>query len=416
MTLSLSFLFRRATTFRLHHCYMHLAASIAVLLCLQTCPWRLLAQAAAAPPDVLVLSNGDTLHGKFINVINGKVTFHSDPLGDVTLEWDKIKELHTSGSFAVVDKNLKVQGKKSAAALPTGAVEVTNKSLTLRTENAAAPPPIAVGDAKFIMDKDTLDKQLYHHPGFFTGWNGAATAGASIVAATQNQYTFSGGVGLIRIVPTASWLSPRNRTSIDFTGSYGKITQPSYTISGTGTTPSTFVPEVVTKSALYHADAERDEFFSPRFFALGQVAFDHNYAQDLDLQQIYGGGFGFTVLKTPVQEADLKATIQYEKQQFISSSSSSLNLVGSTVSLSYVLHRKFVTFTQDLAYIPAFNDPHAYSVNETNTLAFPAYKNLSFSLGTLDSYLNNTPLAEPPTKHNSFQFTMGLTYAIKSKY
>jgi len=88
MTLSLSFLFRRATTFRLHHRYMHLAASIAVLLCLQTCPWRLLAQAAAAPPDVLVLSNGDTLHGKFINVINGKVTFHSDPLGDVTLEWD----------------------------------------------------------------------------------------------------------------------------------------------------------------------------------------------------------------------------------------------------------------------------------------------------------------------------------------
>jgi hypothetical protein len=25
-------------------------------------------------------------------------------------------------------------------------------------------------------------------------------------------------------------------------------------------------------------------------------------------------------------------------------------------------------------------------------------------------------VSEPPTKHNSFQFTMGLTYAIKSKY
>ncbi len=92
------------------------------------------------------------------------------------------------------------------------------------------------------------------------------------------------------------------------------------------------------------------------------------------------------------------------------------NLIGSTLSLSYVLHRKFVTYTQGLAFIPAFNDPHAYSANETNTLAFPAYKNLSFSLGTLDSYLNDTPVSEPPTKHNSFQFTMGLTYAIKSKY
>ena len=34
----------------------------------------------------------------------------------------------------------------------------------------------------------------------------------------------------------------------------------------------------------------------------------------------------------------------------------------------------------------------------------------------MDSYLNDTPVSEPPTKPNSFQFTMGLTYAIKSKY
>ena len=61
--------------------------------------------------------------------------------------------------------------------------------------------------------------------------------------------------------------------------------------------------------------------------------------------------------------------------------------------------------------------PHDYSANETNTVAFPAYKNLSFSVGTLDSYLNDPPLTtSPPTKPNSFQVTLGLTYAIKSKY
>jgi hypothetical protein len=37
-------------------------------------------------------------------------------------------------------------------------------------------------------------------------------------------------------------------------------------------------------------------------------------------------------------------------------------------------------------------------------------------MGTLDSYLNDPPTSLPPTKRNSFQFTMGLTYAIKSKY
>jgi hypothetical protein len=366
-------------------------------------------------PDTLVLSNGDTLHGKFVSEISGKVTFHSDPLGDVTLEWSKIKELHTTGTFAVINKNVKIRSRKKSASIPTGTLDVTNQSLSLHTESAA-PAPIPVADAAFIMDKGTLDKQLFHSPGFLSGWNGAATAGAAIVTATQNQYTFSGGIGMVRVVPTVSWLDPHNRTSFDFLGSYGKITQPSYTIPATGTTPPVFVPAVVTKSALYHADAERDEYFSPRFFALGQTAFDHNFAQDLELQQIYGGGFGWTVLKTPKQEADLKATIQYEKQQFITGSTANENLVGSTLSLSYVLHHKFVTYTQGLAFIPAFNHPHAYSANETNTLAFPAYKNLSFSMGTLDSYLNDTPASEPPTKHNSFQFTMGITYAIKSKY
>jgi hypothetical protein len=58
----------------------------------------------------------------------------------------------------------------------------------------------------------------------------------------------------------------------------------------------------------------------------------------------------------------------------------------------------------------------AYSAKETNTFALPAYKNFGFSLATNDSYLNDPPVSLPPTMRNSFQFTMALTYAIKSKY
>lgn len=365
-----------------------------------------------AGSDVLVLSNGDTLHGKLVNSFDGKVNFHSEALGDLSVSWNKVKELHTSASYAVLDKTVKIHSKKHGGAIPTGSLDVSNNSIALHSEKAPVPSPIPVGNAQYVVDMETLNKQLYHQPGFFTGWNGAATAGAAVVAATENQYTFSGGFGLVRVVPTVSWLNARDRTSIDFTGSYGKITQPAYTDPATGTV----VPAVVTKSAIYHADAERDQYFSPRFFALAQTAFDHNYGQDLELQQIYGGGFGWTFLKNPKQEADLKATIQYEKQQFISGSSENQNLIGSTISLAYVLHHKMLTYTQGFAFIPAFNNPRAYSANETNTLAFPGYKNFSFSVGTLDSYLNNPPDSLPPTKRNSFQFTMGLTYAIKSKH
>jgi hypothetical protein len=218
---------------------------------------------------------------------------------------------------------------------------------------------------------------------------------------------------MVRAIPTVAWLNPKNRTSIDFTGSFGKITQPGYTNPGPPPAP---VPAQTTKSAIYHADAERDEYFSPRLYALVQTAFDHNFSQDLDLQQIYGGGIGWTVLKTPKQEADLKATVQYEKQSFISGATgSNQDLIGSTFAANYLLKTKLVAYTQGLSFIPAYNNPRAYSAAETNTFAFPAYKNFSFSIGTLDSYLNDPPIALPPTKRNSFEFTMGLTYAIKSK-
>lgn len=357
-------------------------------------------------PDVLVLSNGDTLHGKFVSEVDGKVTFHTDSLGDVTLDWDKIKELHTAEGFAVLDQTVKVRGKKSAGQIPVGTVEMTDQAVTVHTRNGTAGPPIPVKNTQYVVDAETLNNQAYHQPNFFTGWNGAATAGATIVSATQDQYTASGSVGLIRVVPAVSWLDPRNRTSADFSGSFGKITEP-------GTVP--------VKTAIFHADAERDQYVSPRFFALAQTAFDHNFAQSLALQAVYGGGMGWTALKNPKHELDVKATIQYESQQFITTPGSvptpTENLIGSTFSASYMAHLKLLTVTQAVAFVPAYNKPSAYSADETDTLAFPAYKNLSFSVGTLDSYLNDPPLTtSPPIKPNSFQFTMGLTYAFKSRY
>lgn len=363
------------------------------------------AQNANPSPDVLVLSNGDTLHGRLVSEVQGSVTFHTDALGNVKVKWSDIKELHTSQKFAVLNKAVKLRSRKTAGTIPVGTLNVANQSVTVHEANGATTAPISTEDTAYVVDQATLDQQVYHQPGFFSGWDGTATAGAIIVEATQNQYTASGSVSLVRTVPGVSWLDTRNRTSTDFSGSFGKITQP-----GTA----------AVKTAIFHAGAERDEFFSPRLFALGQVAFDHNFSQGLALQSAYGGGVGLTAFKNHRQELDVKGVIQYESQQFIvtppAPGTPSQNLVGSTFSANYALKLKLLTLTQQMAFIPAYNMPHSYSANETDTVAFPAYKSFSFSVGTLDSYLNDPPLTTPPTKPNSFQFTMGLTYAFKSKY
>lgn len=364
------------------------------------------APAKPAAADVLVLTNGDTIHGKLVNEIGGTVTFHSDALGDLKVKWSDVKELHTGQPFAVLNSAVTKRSRKKAAEIPVGPLDVENQTVTVHAVNGAPPPPVPVKEAAYVVDQATLDQQVYHQPNFFSGWNGAATAGATLVQATQNQYSASGSVGLVRTVPGVAWLDTRNRTSGDFSGSFGKITEPG-------------LP--TTKTAIFHADAERDEYFSSRFFGLAQVAFDHNFGQLLALQSVYGGGVGFTAFKKAKQELDVKGTAQYERQQFIAppapgAVSPSQDLIGSTFAVNYALKLKLFTFVQGAAFIPAYNTPRDYSANETNTLSFPTYKNFSFSVGTLDSYLNDPPVSTPPTKPNSFQFTMGVTYAIKSKY
>ena len=382
--------------------------ALAALLVVPLCASRAEAQKKSPPktPDVLVLNDGVTLRGTLVRVVDGTVTFHTASLGDVKVAWSKVKSLRTSGDFSVLNKQVKVRNKREEMHIPTGTLEGTSSSLTLHPA-AGGPETIPAKDAEYVVGEQTLNQQLFHQPSFFHDWKGSATAGATIVNATQNQYTVSSSVGLARTVPAVTWLKTRNRTSTDFSGSFGKITQPGYG------SPTGYVPAIVTKTAILHFDAERDEYISSRFFALAQTAFDHNFSQSLGLQQIYGAGLGWTAIKTPKQEADLKATLQYEKQAFIAGPpSANQNLIGSTFSVNYQLTLKFVSLTQQLAYIPAYNNMHAYSANETNLFTFPAYKNLGFSLGTTDSYLNNPPLSLPPTKRNSFQFTMGLTYAI----
>src|ERR1035437_1595747 len=119
--------------------------------------------------DVLVLSNGDTLHGKFVSEVAGKVTFHTDSLGDISLAWEKIKELHATERFAVLDKNVKLRSKKDAGQIPVGSLDVVNQKVTVLPESAATIAPIPVQDAQFIVDEAALKKQVYQHPRFFSG-------------------------------------------------------------------------------------------------------------------------------------------------------------------------------------------------------------------------------------------------------
>jgi len=240
---------------------------------------------------------------------------------------------------------------------------------------------------------------MNRNAGFLEDWGGAVTAGASLVHATQDASTFTGGIALVRAEPTESWLPSSTRTLAGFSFAYGKVTQPN-------------TPDI--KTNIFHAGLEEDKYFSARVFGFGQAAFDHNFAQGLSLQQNYGGGLGWTAYKTGAAELDIKAAVSFIHQSFnsgIFSAPTGENLIGTTFGEIYT--RKFqhgILLNQQISFTPAWNVTSAYFGTGIISLALPVHKRLSVALGAQDSFLNDPP---PGFKKNSFQFTAGLTYALK---
>ena len=360
------------------------------------------ARAQTPSPDVLVFTNGDQLTGHLVRAVGGNVIFKSEMAGEITIGLDKVKELRSASDFVALRKSEKKQP------VPTiGAVRVEAGNVVIAPTNAPEQT-IASKDLAFLVDQSTYNRELARQPGFFHAWAGTVTGGASLVRSTQNATTFNAAAALVRAIPTVPYLPARNRTTLDLTETYGKQTSPVLP----PTVPAT---SVTVQTNIFHADAERDQYVTPRLFVLGDVAFDHNYAQGLQLQQIYGGGLGYTVLKTGTQELDFKGDAHYEKQQYFSNVpgvpvAPSHDVFGSTFTESYLrnLPRKMV-FTEVANYLPGWTDFDVYSANVSATLALPVYKRFSASFNVTDNYLNDPA---PFYKKNSFQITAGVTYTL----
>jgi hypothetical protein len=354
---------------------------------------RAFSQAAAPGPDTIVFANGDKLVGRFVRSGGSSVTFKSDALGDITVDWSKIKELHTAAKVAVIRKGVKLAKHADPATIPQGTLSMENQNLQLASP-PQPPQSIPVGDASIIVDQPSFEKAVTHTPGFLQDWGGTATLGASIVRATQDSKTFNGAISLVRAEPSENWLAPRNRTSFNFSTAYGELSQPN--------TPT-------IKTSIFHADGERDEYFFDQLFGFGQAAYDHNNSQGLDLQQTYSGGIGWTVIQRPNQTLDLKASLSYIREQFHAGPNE--ELIGSVFGEHYKRgFKRGLVVDQHLSATPAWNNLNAYSLSYDTLLTLPVYKRLGASTGVIDTLLNNPP---PGFQKNSFQYTLGLTYSLR---
>ena len=350
---------------------------------------------AKPQPDILIFTNGEKLVGQLENSTGATVTFKSDMVGAITVDWSKVQEIHSDRTFAVIPKNVVFKRHNAdTSGIPEGTITLADKKLTVTTP-AGPPRTVALADTTRVVEDASFKNAVNRVPGFFSDWKGTITAAAALVEATQKSNTFSGAISLVRLDPAEDWLTRRNRTTFDFSGSYGTISQPNS-------------PEI--KTDLFHLGVERDEYFSSAFYGFGQALLDHNFSQNLSLQQTYGGGIGWSIFRKANQSLDLKGGATYIHQQF-NVAGNNQSLIAALLEEDYrrTLSRGMV-FTQTLILTPALNNTNAFSGTATALLTLPVYKRINASMGINDGYLHDPPAG---FKKNSFQFTAGLTYAVK---
>jgi hypothetical protein len=359
------------------------------------------AQSASAKPDpdVIVFTNGDQLTGTLEQATGDLFVFKSDVVGEVKVSADKIKELHANGKYVALKKDEKI----TRTSKQPGPITYADNAISVADTKSGAPEVIPVKNLANLIDDATYTREVTSNPGIWYGWHGAISGGITAIESTQKGQSYNLAVTLARLIPSVDFLPPRTRTTINVLETYGKITQPFIP-----TVPPTLASE--TKTSIFHADAEHDKYFTQSVYALVGVSFDHNFSQGLDLQQIYGGGLGWTVIKTPVQEFDVKADIHYERQNFVPPTPNT-SLVGSSFTEQYRrnLPAKII-FTESGTFIPSWNDISIYSAIFAAGLQMPAYKRFSLNLNLLDNYLSNPAVG---FNNNSLQFVTGVVYTLK---
>jgi Protein of unknown function, DUF481 len=338
------------------------------------------------------------------------VSFHSDELGDLTIPLIKIKEMHTATEFAAGAKTERLTKKNIAEQVPVGEIALENETLSVMLPQGEVRK-FPVKELNFMLDEQAYRRELHNQSDFLYGWYGTATLGATVVTSTNSAQTYTGTVGLVRAIPTIAGLPAGSKTILNLSASYGLAKDPEI-VSGS----DVFQTASVTKTDILHGDLEYDKFFTPMVFGLVSGSADHNFGNGLQLQQAYGAGIGWAILRSPQNDLAVRASLQYEQQEFYNGITSGLgtpteNLVSASIGETW--SRTFphsIKFNEYVTLNPTFNVVRAYSGVAGAGFLFPVYKNLNFSVTTTDNYLGDPPEG---FLRNTFQFTTGVTYTLK---
>jgi putative salt-induced outer membrane protein len=357
----------------------------------------LLLFATSAFADQVVLKNGDHLTGSITKSDGKTLVLKTDYAGDLTIKFDAIQSLTSSG-----DLHVTAGGKSEVGPVTTSGDQIVVAS---KTSGPVEAPLSSVTVLRSPAEEAAYQKTL--HPSWAEGWNLGLNLGFAATAGNSETKNLNIAFNGVR------------------TGFHDKLVLYENSIYAVNdrnynATTNTYSSETTANS---HGGGIRyDRDLNPRIFGFVSGDFFSNGLQDLDLRYILGGGLGVHAIKNPRTTLDLLAGANYTHESYSGVPEANPAPPPPTITYSHsnslaaltfgdaFMHKlgKNTNLTQSFLFYPDLSDTSQYRFTFNFGTVTKINKFLGWQNSFADIFVSNPPTAIPRIERNDIQLATGL--------
>src|ERR1700741_4627321 len=340
----------------------------------------LLLFASAALGDQITLKNGDRLTGKIVPGDGQNLLLKTEFVGDVTIQWAAITAMESSDILHLTFKD----GKRLSGKVTTEDGKFVVAGAPESTPPAAKDTIVAVRNDAEQKAFDTAAEKMTH-PKFTYFWSGLFDTGLALTRGNSSTTSYTLSAKGVRE-------TPRDKFTLYTTYVYAS--------------DSTTNPSRTTANAL-RSGIRGDLNISPRVFVFALADFETNQLQNLNLRQVYGGGFGYHVIKSGRNVFDVFGGFTYYPDAFGSYTTANpapppatifvpaatQNSAEALVGEEFDSHlSKRSLFTERFSFYPNLTHTGQYRLQFDSNLSTQLKGRLSWQLTFSDHYISYPPI------------------------
>ena len=330
--------------------------------------------------DQVTLENGDRVSGNIVKSDRSTMTMKTEFLGEVTVQWDAIREIISDQELFVTAENGQVL---------VGTVSTRASSLQVQISQAETVPveKAVVKSLRSQAEQDSYEAEIERlsNPGLLDFWSGYIDGG----------FSFSGGNADTSAISTS--MRTQRRTQRD------KISISATTLFAQN--GNSGVSE--TTANAIRGGTRYDVTLSDLMFVFGFIDLEFDEFQSLDLRSVLGGGLGWHVHNTESTVLDVFSGGSFNQEFFTSETRKS-----GEIALGQELTHRFVqstTLSEQLAFYPNMSNMGEYRLQFDLTLTTELARWLAWHFTVSDRFLSN-PI--PGVKQNDVLMTTGVRFSF----